>query len=146
MDRAIETARRRWVLQHRVWAEVVPSEAVAGHRDDWGPAGLCVRLYARCVPARLDPDRPGCREVHEVLSALLLSVVPAGIRCRVRPAEPALHLRPEAELTPEVELVAEIDAEDDPLTRIAPAERRAARVVLDRLGELGVQRRGTAAA
>jgi hypothetical protein len=142
MDLANDAARRQWVLDRRVWAEVVASEGVQGHRDDWGSSGLCVRLYARCPESHLDPTGRACQEVHEILGRLLVAAVPEGLRCRLRPAEPALHLRPEAELTPEVALVAEIDAEGDSLSRIAPEERRAARELMAKLAQLGVQRRG----
>jgi len=146
MDRAVDEARRRWVLERRVWAEVVASDAVAGHRDDWGPSGLCVRLYARCPEAHLDPAGRAVSDVHEILGQLLVDALPEGLRCRVRPAEPALHLRPETELTAEVELVAEIDAEGDSLSRIAPAERRAARELIATLAQMGVRSRGPVAA
>jgi hypothetical protein len=146
MDLANEDARRRWVLDRRVWAEVVASDAVAGHRDDWGPSGLCVRLYARCPEAHLDPAGRAVRDVHETLGRLLVDAMPGTLRCRVRAAEPALHLRPETELTAEVELVAEIDAEGDSLSRVAPEERRAARELMATLARMGVRSHGPVAA
>src|SRR5688572_22475424 len=104
MDLANDEARRQWVLDRRVWVEVVASDVVTGHRDDWGPSGLCVRLYARCPEAHLDPAGRAGRDVHEILGRLLVDAMPEGLRCRVRAAEPALHLRPETELSAEVEL------------------------------------------
>jgi len=147
MRPAVDEARRRWVIEHRIWGEVVPSDPVRGHRDDWGPAGLYVRLYARCPEAcRLDPCAPGCREVHERLAYLLEAALPAGLRCRVLPPEPALHLRPEAELAPEVELVAEIDKEGEPLGTVDASERLAVIELLENLAAQGVHRRGPAVA
>lgn len=146
MDLATDEARRQWIRDRRVWAEVVASDPVSGHRDDWGPSGLCVRLYARCPEAHLDPAGRASRVVHEILARLVADATPEGLRCRVRPAEPALHLRPETELAAEVELVAEIDAAGDSLSRIAPEERRAAHELLAKLAQLGVQGRGPVAA
>ena len=138
---------RRFVAEHHVWAEVVASDAVVGHRDDWGPSGLRLRVYARCPETcRLDPSLPGCREVHERLAELLGAALPAGLRCRVLPPVPALHLRPEAELVPEVELVAEIDEPGAPLSRVDASERQAALELMANLAALGIQRRGPAVA
>lgn len=138
-----ETEPRRWVREHRVWVEVVSADSLHGPDRDWVPTGLDVRLYARCpVSCGVDPTRPVCHEIHGRLRALLEEALPVGLRCHVHSFAPALHLRPEAELVPEVELVAEIDQEGEPMSRVDPADRRAARCLVNALAALGVRTRG----
>jgi hypothetical protein len=137
--------RTRWAREHRVWAEVVPSDAIHERGDRWVPTGLQVRLYALCTPGcALDPAQPECTSIYERLAEILAGALPAGLRCTIHSPETALHLRPEAELAPEIELIADLDQEGEPLGRVDPADRQGARRLMENLAAAGVARRGAA--